>query len=425
MTPTSRIFSSLHVGNYRLYFTGQLISMAGTWMQAVALAFLVLHLTGSGTQLGLATAIRFLPVLLLSPLGGVVADRVDKRRLIFLTQTLLGALAGLFALLIATGLIRLWSVYLLSLALGCLTAFDNPTRQSFIPEVVPREELANAVTLNSVSINFSRVLGAAAGGAIVAALGFATCFALNAASFAAVVLTLALMRTSRLNPAPPARKEPGQVRAGLRYAAGTPELLVPLVLITVIGTLAWEFQVTLPLIARETFGGDARTYGWMASMMGVGAVVGGLITAYRGNPGRARTLSTAAIGWGVAITAAAVAPTLPLALVAMLFVGYGSISFNAIAKTALQLAAAPEMRGRVMALWTLAWGGSTPIGGPIVGWIGETFGARWSLIAGGVPTILIGLAALPALRAIDRVAANSRDPGVSRPREAPETRQPG
>ncbi|MFI5952272.1 MFS transporter [Cryptosporangium sp. NPDC051539] len=404
----NRVFSSLRVRNYRLYFTGQLISMAGTWMQAVALAFLVLHLTGSGTQLGLATAIRFLPVLLLSPLGGVVADRTNKRRLLFVTQTAMGVLAAVFAALVATGLIRLWSVYLLSAALGCLTAFDNPARQSFIPEVVPRAELANAVTLNSVSINISRVLGAAAGGAIVAALGFATCFALNAASFGAVVLTLGLMRTRDLNPAEPAKKERGQVRAGIRYATSTPELMVPLLLIAVIGTLAWEFQVTLPLIAREVFHGDAGTYGAMASTMGVGAVVGGLITAYRGNRSRAAAMSVAAIGWGVAITAAAVAPAFWVVLLTMLFVGYGSISFNSIAKTALQLAAAPEMRGRVMALWTLAWGGSTPIGGPLVGWIGETFGARWSLIAGGVPTILVGLAALPALRAIDRRAADRR-----------------
>jgi MFS family permease len=402
----ARTFSSLRVRNYRLYFGGQLISMAGTWMQAVALAFLVLHLTGSGTDLGLVTAARFLPLLLAGPFGGVIADRLDKRRLLFVTQSLSGLLAGVFALLIATGTIRIWIVFCLAFTLGCLTVFDNPARQSFISEIVPRSELANAVTLNSVSLNLARVLGAAAGGALVAGLGFATCFALNGVSFLAVVVTLALMRTSELHPAGRALKERASkkrddVRAGLRYAFGTPELLVPLIMIAVIGTLAQEFQVTLPLVARETFHGGASTYGVMASVMGVGAVVGGLISAYRGQAGRARALATAAIGWGLAITAAAVAPTFPVELATMLFVGYGSITFNSMAKTTLQLASAPAMRGRVMALWALAWGGSTPIGGPIVGWIGEELGARWSLVAGGLPTVLIGLLAWPALRRID------------------------
>jgi MFS family permease len=404
-----RIFSSLGIRNYRLYFTGQLISMAGTWMQSIALAFLVLHLTGSGTDLGLVTAARFLPLLLLSPFGGVIADRVDKRRLIFLTQALSGLLAGVFSVLIATGEIRMWIVYLLSLTLGCVTVFDNPSRQSFIPETVPRTQLANAVTLNSVSINVARVLGAAVGGTVVAAVGFATCFALNGVSFLAVIVTLALMRPSELFTPERAKKEKGQIRAGMRYAFGTPELLIPLVLITVIGTLAWEFQVTLPLVATHSFHGGARTYGVMASVMGVGAVVGGLISAYRGQAKRATGMAVAAIGWGVAILAASAAPTLPLELVAMLFVGYGSITFNSLAKTTLQLAAAPAMRGRVMALWALAWGGSTPIGGPIVGWIGQEIGARWSLVAGGLPTVLIGLAVLPAQRRIDPRAAARRD----------------
>ena len=260
-----------------------------------------------------------------------------------------------------------------------------------------------------MSLNVARVFGAALGGVFVAALGLAACFALNAVSFVAVLVSLAMMRSADLYPSRRVAKEKGQVRAGFRYVRRTPELMVPLVMIAVIGTLAWEFQVTLPLLARDTFHRGAGTYGLMASVMGGGAVIGGLIAASRQNP-RARALSVAAIGWGVAISAAALAPTLPLELAALVFVGYGSITFNSMAKTTLQLAAIPIMRGRVMALWALAWLGSTPIGGPIVGWVGQTFGARWSLLVGGLPTVLIGLMAWPALTRIDQRAESRPAP---------------
>jgi MFS family permease len=399
-----RVISSLSERNYRLFFFGQLISVAGTWMQTVAQSFLVLHLTSSGTALGLTTAARFLPLFLFGPLGGVVADRIDKRRVLYVTQTLSGLLAGGFAILIATGSIEMWMVYLLAAALGCVNVFDSPARQSFISEMVPPSELRNAVTLTSVSINLARVFGAALGGVFVAGLGLATCFALNGVSFGAVLVSLACMRRAELYPARRAPKERGQVRAGLRYVRRTPELLVPLTLIAVIGTLAWEFQVTLPLVARDTFHRGAGTYGLMASIMGAGAVLGGLVSASRSRP-RAQALSLAAIGWGIAILVAAVAPDLPIELVAMVFVGYGSITFNSMAKTTLQLASKPVMRGRVMALWGLAWMGSTPIGGPLVGWVAQTFGARWSLVVGGLPTVLIGLLVWPALARIDARAA--------------------
>ena len=222
------------------------------------------------------------------------------------------------------------------------------------------------------------------------------------------------MRSADLYPATPAPKQRGQVRAGLRYVRRTPELIVPLVMIAVIGTLAWEFQVTIPLLARNTFHKGAGTYGLMASVMGGGAVIGGLFAASRQGP-RARALSLAAIGWGIAILAAAVAPTLMLELAALVFVGYGSITFNSMAKTTLQLAAIPVMRGRVMAIWALAWVGSTPIGGPIVGWVGQEFGARWSLVVGGAPTVLIGLVAWPALKRIDQRAERERERSVPIP----------
>ena len=258
----------------------------------------------------------------------------------------------------------------------------------------------------------ARVFGAALGGVIAAAIGLALCFACNALSFAAVLVSLAAMRKTELFPAKRVPRRKRQVRQGLRYVRRTPELLIPLLMIAVIGTLAWEFQVTLPLMASKVFHRGAAAYGVMASVMGAGAVVGGLISAARPRP-RARALCLAAIGWGIAILAAAAAPSLALELAALVFVGYGSITFNSLAKTTLQLAAKPEMRGRVMALWALAWLGSTPIGGPIVGWVGQEIGARWSLVIGGLPTLACGILALPALTRIDRRAMPRPSPPVA------------
>jgi len=405
--------ASLSHRNYRLFFFGQLVSQAGTWMQTVSQSFLVLGLTHSGTQLGLTTAARFLPVLLFGQVGGLFADRADKRRVLYVTQASAGLLAAAFAMLTGTHEMRLWTVYVLAVALGFVNVFDNPARQSFISELVPPDDLPNAVTLNSVSMNIARVFGAALGGVVAAVLGLALCFGLNAVSFAAVLASLAAMRAAGLFPARRVTREPGQIMQGLRYVRGTPELLIPLVMIAVIGALAWEFPVSLPLMASKVFGGGAAAYGVMASVMGVGAVAGGLVAAGRGRP-RASALCLSAIGWGIAILLAAVAPTMPLELAALVFVGYGSITFNSMAKTVLQLAAKPTMRGRVMALWGLAWLGSTPIGGSIVGWIGQDAGARWSLVVGGLPTLLCGLLALPALTRIDRHRAAARtEAGIS------------
>jgi MFS family permease len=404
--------SSLRQRNYRLFFFGQLVSVIGTWMQTVALSFLILDLTHSGIQLGLTTAARFAPMLFFGPAGGLFADRMDKQRVLYVTQTLSGLLAAAFAVLIATHSIRLWIVYLLAVALGFVNVFDNPARQSFISEMVSGRDLPNAVTLNSVSMNMARVFGAALGGVLAAAIGLALCFTCNALSFGAVLISLAIMRRSELFQARRVPKQKRQVREGLRYVRGTPLLLIPLVMIAVVGTLAWEFQVTLPLMATKVFHGGAAAYGTMASIMGVGAVAGGLISAARPRP-RARALCLAAIGWGIAILAAAAAPNLPVELAALVFVGYGSITFNSFAKTTLQLAAKPEMRGRVMALWALAWLGSTPVGGPIVGWVGQVCGARWSLVIGGLPTLLCGIAALPALNRIDRRQPPEATPGTA------------
>jgi MFS family permease len=294
---------------------------------------------------------------------------------------------------------RLWVVFLLASLLGLVNVFDIPARQAMISELVPREQLSNAVTLNSITINMARIFGAAVGGVVAGAWGLAVCFDLNAVSFFGILATLALMSRAEMAPAIPQLRERGQLRAGFRYVRSTPGLLVPLLMITVVGALAWEFQVSLPLLAQRTFHGGPLAYGLMTSVMGVGAVIGGLLTASRPHQG-SRGLSIAAISWGVAITLAALAPTLPVEYVVLLFVGYGSI------------------RGRVMALWALAWQGSTPIGGPVIGWISQEFGPRWSLLAGGLPTLAVGLAALPILARLDRGAATDApdvDPLLTRP----------
>ncbi len=405
-------FASLRARNYRLYFFGQIVSVSGTWMQTVAQGWLVLRLSHSGTDLGLVTAARFLPMLVLSPWGGLVADRLDKRRILYVTQTLSGLLAGVLALLDATHVITLWMLAVIALALGLVNAFDNPTRQSFIAEMVDERDLANAITLNSVTVNVARAIGPAVAGALIETVGIAPCFLANALSFAAVVVSLAMMRAPELlRPARFARRS-GQVREGLRYVRRTPELLVPLVMITVVGTLAWEFQVSLPLMASDAFHGNAATYGTMLAFMGIGAVAGGLVTARRTTV-RAVGLGHSSIGWGLSIVAAALAPNLPSEYALLLFVGYGSVSFNSVAQTTLQLAAVPSMRGRVMALWSVAWLGSTPIGGPIIGWIGQSFGSRWTLVVGGGTTLGAGLVGYRRLLAIDRraaLAASAADP---------------
>ena len=397
------MFSSLAVPNYRLFFVGQLASVMGNWMQTVAQSFLVLQLTHSGTELGLTVAARYAPVFLFGPWGGVVADRFDRRKLMYATQIAAALLAAVFALLIATGVIRLPIVYLLAVGFGLVNVFDNPVRQSMISDLVGRADLSNAVLLNSITINAARIFGTAAGGLIAAGLGLALCFALNSLSFLVVVLTMALMDTSAIARPPRTPRAPHQVRDGFRYVGHTPRLLFPLLMVAIVGMLAWEFQVSLPLLASETFHGGAGTYGAMTSVMGAGAVAGGLVSASRKHIGT-RALALSAIGWGIALTAAALAPTLPIEYVVLAFVGYGSITFNSYGKIALQLTAKPEMRGRVMALWALAWVGSTPIGGPIVGWVGEHLGARWGLLVGGIPTLAIGVALYPMLSRLDHPA---------------------
>jgi MFS family permease len=377
-----RTFAALLVSrNYRRYFAGQSISLAGTWMQTIAQGWLVLQLSGSGTAVGLVTAFQFVPVMLLGPLGGVVVDRLDKRRLLLATQVLFAAQALLLGVLTATGTVELWMVYVLAAVFGLITVVDNPARQTFILELVGPAHLTNAVTLNSVNINAARIVGPAFAAALIALFGIAPSFFVNALSYGALVVALLLINVAELHPTErqPGRK--GQLREGLAYVWHTPELRVPLVMMALIGTLAYEFQVILPIAAKFTFGGTAGTYGLLTAAMGVGAVIGGLLTASRNRYG-VEVLARQSLVFGVLILAVAVSPTLPVALVALVGVGAASITFLARANSTMQLCARPELRGRVMALWTVAFLGTTPIGGPIIGWIGEHLGARWGLATG-------------------------------------------
>ena len=383
------------------------MSLTGTWMQGVAQAWLVLQLTGSGTALGLVIAVQFLPVLLLAPMGGVLADRLSKRRIMVACQTTAGLLALVLGLLVAAGAVELWMVYALAGGLGVVTAIELPSRQTFVLEMVGPERLTNAVSLSSVMLNLARIVGPAVAGVLIATVALELCFFLNAGSYVATVLSVVVMRSAELLPAPRQPRARGQLREGVRYVRSSPELLVPLLMMAVIGTLAFEFQVILPLVARYSFDGDAGTYGAMSSIMGVGAVAGGLVVASRSRRS-AVGLAKVAIVFGAAILAAAAAPTLAIELAVLVVVGATSISFLSLGNTALQLAAAPEMRGRVMALWSVAFLGSTPVGGPIVGWVGEHAGPRWGLALGGTATLLAGLLAYRTLATID-----GRAPGVA------------
>ena len=401
-------FSSLANRNYRRYYAGQAISLVGTWMQTVAQSWLVLQLTGSGTALGLVVALQTLPVLLLGPYGGVVADRVDKRKLMIALQSMMGVLALILGLLTVSGAIRLWEVYLLALLLGLNNCFENPARQAFVLEMVGPAELRNAVSLNSVLVNAARAIGPAVAGIIIATGGLGICFLLNAASFVAVVASLMRLDTASLRPSPPARRAKGQLREGLSYVRTNPALAAPLLMMALVGCLAYEFQVVLPVVAKQTFSGGAQVYGFMTAAMGAGAVVGGLYVAARGRTGIRALVNSAAV-FGVLIAAAAVAPTLWLELIALAGVGAASVGFLSKGNSTLQLEASPSMRGRVMALWAVAFLGSTPIGGPIAGAVSEQFGGRAGLGIGAVACLVAAAGGALVLR---RIAGRTGPPAA-------------
>jgi MFS family permease len=380
-------FASLANSNYRLYFFGQATSLVGTWMQTIAQSFLVLHLTGSGFDVGLVVALQTLPVLLLGPYGGVVADRVDKRKLMIVLQSAMGVQALVFGILTLTHVITLWQIAILAVILGLNNTFENPARQTFVLEMVGPKDLRNAVTLNSVLVNVARAVGPAVAGIIIAAGGYGVCFMINAASFVAVVLSLTKMNVDALSPAEPTHRGRGQLREGLRYVKGEVGLGIPLVMMAIVGCLAYEFQVTLPVMATGAFHGGSQSYGFMTAAMGIGAVIGGLYAAGRGKTGL-RSLTKSSVVFAVVIAIAAVAPNLTIELIALAGVGAASVTFLSKGNSTLQLAAAPQMRGRVMALWAVAFLGSTPIGGPAAGAVSQYIGPRWGLGLGAVACLV-------------------------------------
>ncbi|MGE5139164.1 MAG: MFS transporter [Rudaea sp.] len=390
-------FSSLRIRNYRLYYIGQIISTSGTFMQSIAQAWLVLKLTNSGTALGLVSALQFLPVLLLSPFGGVIADRFPKRTLLYITQSAFGVLALLLGLAVATGIVQLWMVEIVALGYGLVNTVDNPTRQSFVVEMVGESELRNAVTLYSSLVNLARVIGPAIAAAIIAAVQLAPCFILNGVSYGAVLIMLFAMRASELHTAPLAPRARSQLVQGFRYVASTPVLRNVLVMLAIIGTLTFEFQVSLPLLAQFTFNGDASSYAALTSAMGLGAVAGGLLTAGQKELSPS-LLIVAAFFFGVTTLIAGAMPSLALAVMAMLAVGIFSIYFTSLGNSILQVHSEPQMRGRVMAFWAIAFLGSTTIGGPVIGWVGQTFGARAGLGLGGAAAIVAAVYGLLTLR---------------------------
>jgi MFS family permease len=400
----SDLFAALEVPNFRLYFTGQAISLIGTWMQSVALVWLVLEMSRSGTLLGLVVAAQFLPVLVLGPYAGLVADRLNKRHLLLATQTALALLALLLGVLTITHTVQLWMIFAIATLFGCVNSLDNPTRQSFVIEMVGGRRVQNAVSLNSAMVNGSRAVGPAVAGGLIATVGIGICFLLNAASFIAVLIALSAMRVAELHPTEPVAREKGQLREGLRYVRRSVGLLVPLMMMAVIGTLAYEFQVVLPLFARITLHGGAETYGFMTAAMAVGAVGGGLYVATREETGLL-PLTVAATAFGAAILAAALAPSLAVELVVLPIVGFASTSFLATGNSTLQLSSDARYRGRVMALWSVTFLGSTPIGGPVLGAVSEYLGPRFGLAVGGAAC---ALAALIGIAALGRVPPSER-----------------
>ena len=393
---TAGTFRSLRHRNFRLFFTGQLVSQTGTWLTMIAQTLLVLSKTGSGLTLGLLMAAQFGPVLLLGAWAGAVADRADKRKLLVQVQALAMFQSVLLGVAVLTHVASLPVIFALAAFQGVLTAFDNPTRRSFVVEMVPPEDLPNAVSLNSAVMTGSRVVGPAAAGALVVWVGYGWPFIIDAISYIAVLVGLWMMRTDELFRSPPTPKAKGQVREGLRYIRSQPSLLIPLVMMAVIGTFAFNFSVTIPLFVKQTLGGSNTTFTMLFSVLSLGSVIGALHTARRTEV-TARQLVVAAGAFGITMALLALAPNVPLAFGAGFLLGLASISFMTACTAIVQVLAGPEYRGRVLAIQSMVFLGSTPIGGPIVGWASDVGGPRVGILIGAAAcavAVVIGVRGL-------------------------------
>jgi len=439
-----RSFSSLQIPNYRRYFAGQIVSLSGNWMQIVAELWLVLALTGSGLAVGLATALQFAGILLFGAIGGSLADRFDKRKLLIASQAGMAVPAMLLFGLTALGVVEAWMVFVVIALRGLVLAVDNPARQAFVIEIVGPERVVNAVSLNSVLVHSARITGPAIAGVIIALWGVAPCFGVNALSFAAMLFALVRMNPAKLQ-RPRADRPRGNVRQALRHIAARRELRVPLLLMLVLSTVGFNFQVVIPLLADRVFAGEVSSYSMLMVAMGIGSITGALTVGTRTLVSR-ELITLAAVGFGVTALLAAVAPTLALEMVALGLLGVCSVTFAAGINSGLQLAAAPEMRGRVMAVYSIVFLGSTVVGGPITGWLGEAVSPRAPLIAAGLAGLAVAAGAfvawgeryaggaaaqtLPApappsgSRSITKRGSRSSAPCQSRTRGAPSSRQP-
>ena len=411
-----RSVSSLQIPNYRRYFAGQIVSLSGNWMQTVAEMWLILSLTDSGVAVGITAALQFLPMLVFGAWGGVIADRFPKRRLLIFTQATMAAPAVALWALTAAGAVEPWMVFGLVFTRGAINAVDNPTRQSFVIEMVGADRVVNAVSLNSVLVHCARIVGPAGAGVLIATVGIAPCFLINAATFGAMIVALRGMDPERLRPAPVAKDGDGGVLAAIRYVRSEPALLIPLAMMAVVGTLAFNFQVLLPLLGRFTWGDGAGAYTALAVAMAVGSVGGALFTGARGRVGE-RHLIAAAAAFGAAALLTSTAPSLPIALALLPALGAASVTLAAGINSTLQLRADPEMRGRVMALYSVVFLGSTPIGGPLVGLLAEMAGPRAGLVLGGVAALATAAGASVAFarrRGEDPLHRVRRLPGARR-----------
>lgn len=391
MSPT---FASLRYYNYRLWFGAALVANVGTWMQRVAQDWLVLTVLTdhSGVAVGIVTALQFAPVLFLSAWAGVVADRVDRRKLLMFTQTALGVLALALGALVLTGKAELWHVYVFATLLGCVTAIDNPVRQTFVAEMVPAEKLSNAVGLNSAGFNAARLVGPGLAGLLIAAFGPGWMFIINGLTFAAVIFAMTRMRVDELHRLPIAPRAKGQIREGMRYVKNRSDILVIMAVVCVVSTFGLNFQLTSAVMATEEFGKGAGEYGILGSILAIGSLAGALLAARRERP-RVRLVIGSAFAFGVAAGVMALMPTYLTYALASIPVGFASLTMMTAANSTIQITTDPQMRGRVMALYMMVFLGATPIGSPIVGWIAEAWGPRWSIGIGSITAIIVSIGA--------------------------------
>ncbi|MET9081123.1 MFS transporter [Streptomyces sp. NPDC004237] len=390
----SSMFSSLKVRNYRLFFAGQVVSNIGTWMQRIAQDWLVLSLTGSATAVGVTTALQFLPMLLFGLYGGVLVDRLNKRRALLVTQTAMALTGIALALLTLSGHVQVWHVYLAAFAVGLATVVDNPARQSFVSEMVGPDQLQNAVSLNSANFQSARLVGPAVAGLMITGVGTGWAFLFNGLSFVAPIVGLLLMRPRDLHVVERAPRGKGQLREGLRYVSGRPDLIWTIVLIGFVGTFGFNFPVYLSAFADDVFHAGAGSYSAFNTLMAVGSLVGALLAARRGTA-RMRVMIAAAIAFGALEVVAATAPSLWLFALLMVPIGMFGMTVNVTGNTTVQMGTDPAMRGRVMSLYMMVFMGGSPIGAPIAGWITDAYGVRAGLAVGGaiaaVAAIGIGL----------------------------------